>query len=187
MNAGSIRILVYLVGCLIAGSATLRGQVEPSISGARVGIATRTSRAPQLDGTLSDPIWSTASVISDFRQKEPLQTMPGTEKTEVRILYDSRHIYFGINCHTSNPKQIVASELRRDLSQDLDDNFAIVIDPTLSHRSGYVFQINPLGTERDGEVIEEQSPPATDSIATSPSTWRIDPRLLRAFSLSAPI
>jgi hypothetical protein len=164
MCAGRTTILVYLVGCLVAGSATMSGQVESSISGARVGVATRTARAPQLDGTLSDPIWSTASVISDFRQKEPLQTMPATERTEVRILYDSRHIYFGIYCHSSDPKQIVASELRRDLSQDLDDNFAIVIDPTLSHRSGYVFQVNPLGTERDGEVIEEQSPPASDSI-----------------------
>jgi hypothetical protein len=164
MHRGRIPILIYLVGCLVVASATMSGQVESAISGARVGIATRTARAPQLDGTLSDPIWSTASVISDFRQKEPLQTMPATEKTEVRILYDSRHIYFGIYCHSSDPKQIIASELRRDLSQDLDDNFAIVIDPTLSHRSGYVFQVNPLGTERDGEVIEEQAPPATDSI-----------------------
>jgi hypothetical protein len=58
----------------------------------------------------------------------------------------------------------VATQLRRDLSQDLDDNFAILIDPTLSHRNGYIFQINALGTQRDGEVVEEQAPPQTDSI-----------------------
>ena len=98
----------------------------------------------------------------DFRQREPLETQPATERTEVRILYDSRHIYFGVHCY-DDPSRIVANELRRDLSMDLDDNFAILIDPTLSHRSGYIFQVNPLGTQRDGEVIEEQAP-ATDSI-----------------------
>ena len=41
---------------------------------------------------------------------------------------------------------------------DLDDNFAIMIDPTLSRRNGYIFEVNPLGTQRDGEIIEEQAP-----------------------------
>ena len=58
----------------------------------------------------------------------------------------------------------VAAQLGQGLSQDLDDNFAIVIDPTLSHRNAYIFQVNPLGTQRDGEIIEEQVPPQTDSI-----------------------
>src|SRR5581483_1964374 len=45
-----------------------------------------------------------------------------------------------------------------------DDNFAILIDSTLSRRNGYIFQVNPLGTQRDGEVIEEQGPTGSDSI-----------------------
>jgi hypothetical protein len=102
--------------------------------------------------------------VTDFRQREPLETQPVTEKTEVHILYDARHVYFGVHCYDHDPKAIIATQLRQDLSQDLDDNFAIVIDPTLSHRNGYVFQVNPLGTQRDGEVIEEQRPPQTDSI-----------------------
>jgi hypothetical protein len=52
--------------------------------------------------------------------------------------------------------------LRRDLTMDLDDNFAIMIDPTLGHRNGYIFEVNPLGTQRDGEIIEEQAPPQSD-------------------------
>jgi len=58
----------------------------------------------------------------------------------------------------------MATQLRRDLSMDLDDNFAIMIDPTLSHRNGYIFEVNPPGTQRDGEIIEEQAPPQSDSI-----------------------
>jgi hypothetical protein len=64
-------------------------------------------------------------------------------------------VYFGITCSDSNPKGIVATELRRDANQELDDYFEIVIDPDNDHRNGHVFQINPLGTQRDGLITEE--------------------------------
>ena len=127
-------------------------------------MAARADHAPKFDGTLEDPLWATAPTVSDFRQREPLETQAATERTEVHILYDSRHVYFGIRCYDRDPKAIVATQLRQDISQDFDDNFAIMIDPTLSHRSGYIFEVNPLGTQRDGEIIEEQAPPQTDSI-----------------------
>ena len=130
----------------------------------RIAHATRTDHAPRIDGTLHDPLWSTAEPIDDFRQKEPLEGHPATEKTVVRILYDSRNVYFGIHCFDHAPPDIIATQLRRDLSQDLDDNFAILIDPILSYRNGYIFQINPQGTQRDGQVIEEQAPTVNDSI-----------------------
>jgi hypothetical protein len=129
-----------------------------------VATAVRTDHSPRMDGTLDDPLWATAPVVNDFRQREPVETQPGTEKTEVHILYDSRHVYFGIHCYDQDPQEIVATQLRQDISQDFDDNFAIMIDPILSHRSGYIFEVNPLGTQRDGEIIEEQGPPQTDSI-----------------------
>lgn len=138
-------------------------QSEVSVA-SRVAAAVRTEHPPRMDGTLDDPVWSDAPAIADFRQREPLETQPATEKTEVRILYDSHHVYFGIHCYDSNPRAIVATQLRQDLSQDLDDNFEVIIDPTLSHRNGYVFEVNPLGTQRDGEIVEEQAPPQTDSI-----------------------
>ena len=158
------RVLVPWLLLLVAASSLLNGQVQPPMTLARVAEAARTERPPRLDGTLNDPIWGTAPAVADFRQREPLETLPATEKTEVHILYDARHVYFGIHCYDDDPKGIIATQLRQDLSQDLDDNFVIVIDPTLSHRSGYIFQINPLGTQRDGEIIEEQAPPPTDSI-----------------------
>jgi len=153
-----------LLFALLMGSAMAPAQVDQQVLSARATSATRTDRAPRMDGTLDDPVWRTADLVSDFRQREPLETNPATEKTEVRILYDSHHVYFGIHCYDSDPGAIVATQLRRDLSMDLDDNFTIMIDPTLSHRNGYIFEINPLGSQRDGEIVEEQGPPQTDSI-----------------------
>src|SRR5216684_4619965 len=161
---GSLVVFTLLVVAIGAVSVTANAQVEVPSSSGRAAAAVRTEHAPRLDGTLNDPIWQTAPPIADFRQREPLETSPPTEKTEVRMLYDARHIYFGIHCYDKSPADIVATQLRRDLSMDLDDNFAIMIDPTLSHRNGYIFEVNPLGTQRDGEIIEEQAPPGSDSI-----------------------
>src|SRR6266853_1398428 len=158
-------LLIRCILLLFLSSTPLHGQIESPTNGVRVAMAARAKHPPRLDGTLDDPLWDTAPTINDFRQREPLETQPATEKTEVHILYDSRHVYFGIHCYDRDPKAIVATQLRQDISQDFDDNFAIMIDPTLSHRSGYIFEVNPLGTQRDGEIIEEQAPPQTDSIA----------------------
>lgn len=164
MAWGGLRSLTVISILVTAGAGWLVAQVEPSNFANRVASAGRASQAPRMDGTLDDPMWQTAEVISDFRQREPVETEPATEKTEVRILYDTHHVYFGIHCYDRTPSAIVATQLRRDLTMDLDDNFAILIDPTLGHRNGYIFEINPLGTQRDGEVIEEQAPGQGDSI-----------------------
>ncbi|MGC1788618.1 MAG: DUF5916 domain-containing protein [Terriglobales bacterium] len=157
------KALVCALPLVVATNSLVNGQVEVSSRGTRLAVAVRTERPPRMDGTLDDPVWKTAPVLDDFRQREPFETQAATEKSEVRILYDYRHIYFGIHCY-DEPSGIIATQLLRDLSQDLDDNFAILIDPTASRRNGYIFQINPLGTQRDGEVIEEQAPTTTDSI-----------------------
>jgi len=153
-------LLIFLL-LITSGQSTY---AQTPASAPRTATAARVEHAPRLDGSLDDPLWSSAPVISDFRQREPLETQPATESTEVRILYDSRHLYIGIHCYDSAPSTIVATQLRRDLSQDLDDNFAVAIDSTLSHRNAYVFQVNPLGTQRDGRIVEEQAPLVNDSI-----------------------
>jgi hypothetical protein len=119
-------------------------------------VAVRVDQGPKMDGTLDDPLWQVAKGISDFRQQEPYEGAAPTEKTEVRILYTRTAVYFGIRCYDSNPSGIVATELRRDVSQDLDDHFEIMIDSTFDRRGGYVFQVNPLGTQMDGLIVEEQ-------------------------------
>ena len=122
----------------------------------RTASASRIDLAPKLDGTLDDPIWQQASAIDNFLQREPFEGQPSTEKTEVRILYSKHEVYFGITCFDSDPKRIVATELRRDVSQELDDYFEIIIDSAHDRRNAYVFQINPLGTQRDALITEEQ-------------------------------
>jgi hypothetical protein len=162
-----VRACVLLIGFVCLRSEVLNaqeptgGQAKPGQIGvqerSRTAEATRVDRPPKLDGTLNDPLWEQAKPVVDFRQKEPYEGQPGTEKTEVRVLYTPHAVYFGIHCYDSQPSGIVATELRRDVSQHLDDHFEILIDSNHDRRGAYVFQINPLGTQIDGLIVEEQS------------------------------
>lgn len=122
---------------------------------ARTANATRVEHPPKFDGTVDDPVWQMASPITNFRQREPFEGQTPTEKTEVRVLYDKHNVYFGIHCFDSDPSNIVATQLRRDVSQELDDYFEIIIDSSHDRRNAYVFQVNPLSTQRDALITEE--------------------------------
>ena len=154
----------------VAFAPVLLGQSKPATQTERTSLraqellrfagAVRVERAPRLDGTLGDPLWGGAEPISNFIQQEPFEGQLPTEKTIVRILYTQTEIYFGIECDDSNPAGIVANELRRDVPLGdmppvFDDYFEILIDPTNDRRNGYVFQVNPLGTQLDGTITEE--------------------------------
>ena len=100
-------------------------QEAASENGVRVAEAVRVNQPPRLDGTLNDPLWQSAQPVNSFRQREPHEGASPTEKTEVRILYTRNAVYFGVHCFDSEPSRIIATELRRDVSQDLDDHFEI--------------------------------------------------------------
>ena len=154
-----IPIVLSLV-LILTGTALGNAVSDPSHSSPQQNNSTanavRVDRAPKLDGTLDDPLWQRAEPISNFRQREPHEGEPATEKTEVRILYTRHAVYFGIYCYDSEPSRIIATELRRDVIQDLDDHFEILIDSNHDRRGAYVFELNPLGTQNDGLIVEEQ-------------------------------
>src|SRR6266480_2042113 len=109
--------LVFLIITVLqaAGQAQNRRPTVP-INSVPMAQAVRVEGAPKLDGTLDDPAWQKATPITDFRQKEPYEGRPATESTEVRILYTRTEIYFGIVCRSSGPPNVVATQLRRDVT-----------------------------------------------------------------------
>src|SRR5437762_4895208 len=72
-------------------------------------------RAPvTLDGRLDEPFWAAADSIDDFRQREPLEGSPTTERTVVRVAHDADALYIVVRCYDSNMRSVRASQLRRD-------------------------------------------------------------------------
>lgn len=90
--------------------------------------------------------------------KQRIRPLDSPQKQrELNVLRSFSHaVYFAIHCFDSQPSRIIATELRRDVSQDLDDHFEILIDSNHDRRGAYVFEVNPLGTQVDGLIVEEQ-------------------------------
>jgi len=154
--AKPLQATLSLIVLHLCFSSPLSAQVPKLEQPNRNAQATAIEHPPKLDGTLDDPLWQSAIPVTDFRQREPYEGELPTEKTEVRIVYTRRAVYFGIYCYDSQPSGIIARELRRDVSQELDDHFEILIDANHDRRDAYVFEVNPLGTQADGLIVEEQ-------------------------------
>ncbi len=104
-----------------------------------------------LDGRLDAPFWATGDSIDDFRQREPREGSPATERTVVRVAHDADALYIVVRCYDSNMRGVRASQLRRDSDLSSDDNVRLLIDSFDDRRSAFVFATNPNGTLWDAQ------------------------------------
>ena len=72
--------------------------------------AVRVEEEPTLDGILDEEVWLQAVPVSQFHQRNPEEGTLASERTEVRIIYSSQAIYFGVTCYDSEPDQIIATQ-----------------------------------------------------------------------------
>jgi len=113
---------LVLLGMVAAAAPAALAQTHvhdestPSIS------ARRASRPPVVDGVLDEPVWRDAAMLDSFTQQEPTDGAPATERTEVRVLYDAEHVYIGVRAFDSNPDGVIATEMRRDSAQLLEED-----------------------------------------------------------------
>jgi hypothetical protein len=124
-------------------------------SGTRRIKAIRVSDQIKVDGLLDESPWSLAQPATDFRQERPIEGAPATERTEVRVLFDDKNIYFGIHAFDSEASHINARDLVRDSSFPNDDRIEILLDTYHDRRNAFRFAVNPLGTQQDALITDE--------------------------------
>ncbi len=112
-------------------------------------------RAPKIDGKLDEAEWQLAPAQGRFIQREPQYGWASTERTEFRILYDDKMLYFGVWAYDSDPKGIIATELKRDSLLRKSDQVKITLDTFHDHRNAFYFSTNPLGALKDANSTEE--------------------------------
>ena len=136
---------------------TLEATEQPGTQSERHNVVpTHAAQPPRLDGVLETEEWRNAAVIDEFTQQEPAEGDPATERTIVRLMYDDRALYVGVEAFDSLPGGVIATEMRRDSRQLLDeDNFQIILDTFNDQRSGYMFVTSPLGAKLEQQVAEE--------------------------------
>lgn len=149
--------LAVVIG--LAGGGLARAQEAP-VSGTAAAMAMPAVPAERLhetealviDGALDDAVWQRATPATDFRQRDPNNGAPATERTEVRVAFDRDRLVLGVICFDSEPTRVLANQMQRDQSFSADDRFMIGLDPFLDGRTGYFFEINPAGAMGDGIV-----------------------------------
>lgn len=140
--------LLFTLNALPAAASDQASRERPAVHAAQA------TDAPKIDGVLDEAVWRTATPVETFTQQEPNEGKPATDRTEVRVLYDAKHIYIGVHAHASEP--VIATEMRRDADRLFDeDNFQVIIDTFHDSRNGYMFLTTPLGAKLEQQVFDE--------------------------------
>ncbi len=166
------RLLITLVAVFLVAAGFLTAHAQPSKERPFIQ-ATRVDAGPRIDGVLDDAVWQTATPVESFTQQEPNLGQPATERTDVRILFDSRTLYIAVHAyqsggvtpadagpgadpHAHHGGGVVATEMRRDSDRLFDeDNFQVILDTFKDSRNGYMFVTTPLGAKLEQQIFDE--------------------------------
>ena len=148
-----IALAIILLAVRSVGAQSLAGPaagaaVAPSFA------AVASDDAPGLDGVVvGDPVWDAAAPATGFRQTQPDEGAPASERTEVRVVFTESTLYIGVICYDRDAGSITIADSRRDASLDDGDSIQIILDTFLDRQSGFVFGTSPAGQEYDGQVV----------------------------------
>ena len=119
---------------------------------------------PEIDGILEE-IWEAGTLLPDtWRQVDPVEGGPPSQRTEVRLMRDRRNLYVAIRCFDDEVDGIIARALQRDGDIRSDDNIRLVLDPKRDLRTGYVFSMNPLGARSDSRLVNGRTDRNWDAV-----------------------
>ena len=138
--------------CLIISLCSIVAQDRPEV------VATRTELTIKVDGLLDEPVWATIKPITEFVQRLPLDGSEPTEKSEMRVAFNNNFIYFGFTFFDSEPEKVRATILNRGGWIHRDDKLEIALDTYHDRRNAYLFEMNPLGTQDDALITDENRP-----------------------------
>ena len=100
-------------------------------------------------------VWSWADAVpaTGFRQTQPDEGEPASERTEVRVIFTERTLYVEVVYYDRDAGAITVSGSRRDSSLDDGDSIQIILDTFRDKQSGFVFGTSPAGQQYDGQVV----------------------------------
>ena len=111
----------------------------------------RASEPPKLDGILDDQVWAQAPMPTGqwvWYNPNRGDKMPDVYKTDVRIAYDDRNLYFAFHCFDNEPGKIRTNIAKRDAAFS-DDWIALSLDSAGTGQAAYHLFSNPSASQMD--------------------------------------
>lgn len=120
--------------------------------------------AIRLDGKLDEEIWRTAPPASDFRQAEPSEGQPATQRTEVRFTFDDGALYIGARMFDDRGAAGVTTRLVRRDADVSSDYIQVIVDTYHDHIGRLFFLVNPSGVKNDANGLGGGGDPSWDPV-----------------------
>ena len=140
-----MKTALAIVALLLATVSDLRAQTRREFH------VERAAQPPTIDGVLDDELWKQSALpLGDWVSYNPLRgdRMSMQFRTEVRIAYDDRNLYFAFHCFDSEPDKIRTNIARRDTAFN-DDWIAMSLDSAGTGQTAYHLFVNPSGMQMD--------------------------------------
>ena len=111
----------------------------------------RVFESPVIDGIVNDKVWEEITIANNFTQITPKNGEQErlNQKTEVKICYDSKNIYFAVTMYDNASDSILKELSQRDEDNKNFDAFGIFIDPFNDGQVEYNFMVTAAGVQID--------------------------------------
>lgn len=104
-----------------------------------------------IDGIPQEAAWKRAVKLRPLTQVRPIDGVPATRKTEIRLCYDADFFYVMLRCFDERG-EVRARLMQRDANLDPDDRVEIWFDSFGDQRFGTWFQIGAGGSRGDALI-----------------------------------
>src|SRR5689334_18413554 len=142
----AVKTFVVAALLLLLPASRAVAQTSPDIP------VTRVSQPPKIDGVLDDEVWQQVTPLpaDAWVSYNPVRgdKMPDAYRTEARVAFDDRNIYFAFHCFDNEPDKIRTNVTRRD-SAFSDDWIAMSLDSAGTGQTAYHLFSNPSGSQMD--------------------------------------
>src|SRR5690606_17184465 len=120
---------------------------------------------PKIDGVLDDWVWQNAPVATDFVERQPNNGKPISDslRTEVKVVYDDRGIYFGATMADPEPDKIFKELTERDGIGN-DDFFFILLNGYNDHQQSLQFIVTAAGVQYDAKMTNGNEDPSWNGV-----------------------
>ena len=117
-----------------------------------------------VNGRLDEPIWAAGEPAQNFRQQDPREGEPASQRTEVRFVYDEEALYIGARMFDDQGASGVRSRLSRRDQITEGDNIQFVLDTFHDHTGRTVLTISPSGAWGDAGQASSFADPSWDPV-----------------------
>ena len=137
----------------------------------------------KIDGRADESFWALCDTAGAFTQADPVNGAPASERTVVRIAYDTTALYIFAKLYDTEPSKIVKRLARRDGFSGADA-FWLNLDTYHDHQTARGFVVNAGGSLKDGTLSGDNN--AIDerwdcvweaAVAFSDSGWTAEMKL----------